>query len=149
MIESDWSKGLCDCCDNCGECALAFFCSQCYACILFSRADEPCWSLCFGGFVIIYFLFNHSFQLYYTFNIIKNKINSMAALRTKIRVQRKIKVFKINSYLNVLDLIECFNLILRALFVMTFVLSYGVHAALWFKWDKNLTPHRHFFKLTY
>ncbi|XP_074466463.1 cornifelin homolog B-like [Sebastes fasciatus] len=30
--ETDWSSGICDCCDDMSECCCAFWCCPCFAC---------------------------------------------------------------------------------------------------------------------
>ncbi len=76
----DWSNDLSDCCNEAGECALSYFCTPCYLCVLFSRAKEPCCSCLFGGIL---------------------------ALRTKVRVERGIKGSIVTDYCNLFWCYHC------------------------------------------
>lgn len=75
--ENEWSQGLFGCFDNLSECALAFFLGPCYQMWLHRENNEHCCSCVFGGLV---------------------------PLRTKMRINKGIKVSFLNHISSIFDL---------------------------------------------
>lgn len=48
-FENHWQKDFIDCCEDCGICACAFFCTPCFMGKLFKRTDECVFGFCLPG----------------------------------------------------------------------------------------------------